>query len=178
MRTNASKVTLCGMIAALSVVIMFLTGIIPAATLALPAIAGCFVIAVVAETSVRYGLAVYAVVSVISVLIVPDREAVLFYIAFFGYYPALYGKLSFIKNSVLRWTLKLLAFNAAMVAETVLGIFLLSIPVAEMLPYGWISIPILAVLLNVVFVLYDYTMNGLIVQYVRRIHPAVIKLLR
>lgn len=35
--------------------------------------------------------------------------------------------------------------------------------------------PDLAVMLNVVFVLYDYSMNGLIVLYIRRLHPLVQK---
>ena len=48
MRSKTSKVALCGVIAALSVVVLFLTGVVPVATIALPAVAGCFLIAVVA----------------------------------------------------------------------------------------------------------------------------------
>ena len=107
MRSKTSKVALCGVIAALSVVVLFLTGVVPVATIALPAVAGCFLIAVVAETDVRSGVAVYAIVSVLAALLVPDREATLFYIVFFGYYPALYGTLSRIRNSVARWAAKL-----------------------------------------------------------------------
>ena len=76
MRRNTQKIALCGVVAALSVVVLFLTGIIPVATIALPAVAGCFLIAVVAEIGVRHGFAVYAAVSLLSALIVPDREAV------------------------------------------------------------------------------------------------------
>lgn len=178
MRSNTSRIALCGVIAALSVVVLFMTGIVPVATVALPAVAGCFLIAVVAETGVRYGIAVYAVVSVLSVFIVPDREAALLYIVFFGYYPALYGTLSRIRNRVLCWAAKLVVFNAAMIAEGLLAVFLLSVPMEEMLPLGWISIPILLLLLNVIFVLYDLSMNGLIVMYIRRIHPAISRFLR
>lgn len=178
MRSNTSRIALCGVIAALSVVVLFMTGIVPVATVALPAVAGCFLIAVVAETGVRYGIAVYAVVSALSVFIVPDREAALLYIVFFGYYPALYGTLSRIRNRVLCWAAKLVVFNAAMIAEGLLAVFLLSVPMEEMLPLGWISIPILLLLLNVIFVLYDFSMNGLIVMYIRRIHPAISRFLR
>jgi hypothetical protein len=44
--------------------------------------------------------------------------------------------------------------------------------------FGKWSIPILAVMLNVVFVLYDYSMNGLIVLYIRRLHPLVQKYIK
>lgn len=178
MKANTSRIALCGVIAALSVVVMFLTGVVPVATFALPAVAGCFLIAVVAETSVRHGIAVYAVVSVLSVLLVPDREAVLIYVLFFGYYPALYGVLSRIRNRALCWIAKLAVFNGAMLAESLLAVFLLGIPVEEMMPMGWISIPILFVLLNAVFILYDLSMNGLIVMYIRRLHPVVRKYMR
>lgn len=50
-------------------------------------------IAIVAETNVRYGFAVYCVVSVLADFADTDREAILFYILFFGYYPTLYGLL-------------------------------------------------------------------------------------
>lgn len=178
MRSKTSRIALCGVIAALSVVVLFLTGIIPVATIALPAVAGCFLIAVVAETNVRYGMAVYAVVSLLSIFIVPDREATLMYIVFFGYYPALYGLLSRIRNRALCWAAKLFVFNAAMIAEGAAAVLLLSIPLEEMMPYGWISIPVMLVLFNLVFVLYDRSMNGLIVMYIRRVHPAISKYLR
>ena len=178
MRRQTSRIALCGVVAALSVVVLFMTGIVPVATVALPAVAGCFLIAVVAETNVRWGVMVYAVVSVLSLFLVPDREAALLYVVFFGYYPALYGALGRVRNRVLCWVLKFLVFNAAIVLESLLAIFLLHIPMAEMLPFGWISIPILWILFNAVFVLYDLSMNGLIVMYIRRLHPAISKYLR
>jgi hypothetical protein len=178
MRSNTSKIALCGVVAALSVVVLFLTGIVPVATVALPALAGCFIIAVVAETDVKHGFVVYGVVSVLSVFLVPDREAALMYLVFFGYYPALYGILSRIRSRFWCWTAKLAVFNAAMVVETVAALWVLGIPVEEMLPYGWVTVPVFAILLNVIFVLYDLSMNGLIVLYIRRVHPAIGKYLK
>ena len=145
MRRQTSRIALCGVVAALSVVVLFMTGIVPVATVALPAVAGCFLIAVVAETSVRWGVMVYAVVSVLSLFLVPDREAALLYVVFFGYYPALYGALGRVRNRVLCRVLKFLVFNAAIVLESLLAIFLLHVPMAEMLPFGRI-IPSVAVL--------------------------------
>ena len=178
MQSKTSKVALCGVIAALSVVVLFLTGLVPIFVFSFPAIAGCLLIAVVAETSVRYGIAVYAVVSILSVFLVPDREAVLLYIIFFGYYPALYGVLSRIQNQVLCWIVKILLFNVAMLAELFLSVFVLSIPFSEAMPFGKIGVVVIFTLFNLFFVAFDLSMNGLIVMYIRRIHPAIRKYLR
>ena len=175
MRSKAAKVALCGVVSALSVVLMLMTGIVPIATIALPALAGCLTIAIVAETNVRYGFAVYCVVSVLAILLTPDREAILFYILFFGYYPTLYGLLMRIKRKPLRVLAKFGVFNLAM---ALLGAAPFVRFLSEMEVFGKWSIPILAVMLNVVFVLYDYSMNGLIVLYIRRLHPLVQKYIK
>ncbi len=62
---NSMKVAFCGIVAALSAVLMFLTGLVPVATLAIPAIAGCLLIPVVVESGLSWGFGVYAVCSVL-----------------------------------------------------------------------------------------------------------------
>ena len=108
---NSMKVAFCGIVAALSAVLMFLTGLVPVATLAIPAIAGCLLIPVVVESGLSWGFGVYAVCSVLSFLLAADREAALFYVLFFGYYPALYAVLGRVKNKVLRILAKLLCLQ-------------------------------------------------------------------
>ena len=73
---------------------------------------------------------------------------------------------------------KLLVFNAAALAETGLAVWLLGIPMEEMLPFGWAFVPVLLLLVNAVFILYDLSMNGLIVFYIRRLHPVIGKYLK
>lgn len=87
------KVAFCGVMAALSLVVMLLAGVVPVATIALPAVAGCLLIPVVVEAGLAWGFGVYGVCSVLAFLLVPDREAFLFYALFFGYYPVLYAPL-------------------------------------------------------------------------------------
>lgn len=178
MKTKSTRLAFCGVIAALSTAVLFLTGVVPAATIALPALAGCFVIGAVAEIDVAHGFAVYGAVSVLSALLVPDREAALIYLLFFGYYPALYAVLQRLQNKVLRYAVKLVIFNAAAVAETLLCVYLLGIPWSDQIPGGALVAVLLLVLANVVFVLYDFCMNGLILFYVRRIHPFVRKYMK
>lgn len=175
---NSMKLAFCGVMAALSTVLLFLTGVAPMATLALPAIAGCLLIPVVVEAGLSWAVGVYGVCSVLSFLLAPDREAFLFYLLFFGHYPALFAVLGRIKNRVLRYLAKLLVFNAAVALEVLLSIYVLGIPLETLSILGPIGPVVLLVLGNGVFVVYDLALEGLIVQYLHRLHPRLGKILK
>lgn len=175
---NSMKAALCGILAALSTVVMFFTGIIPVATLALPAIAGCLLIPVVAEVGISWGFGTFAVCAGLSFLLAPDREAALLYLLFFGYYPVLTGVLDRVKNKTLRYVLKLLIFNAAVVTETLLAVFVLGIPWETVEFLGKATPLVLLLLANLVFVLYDRALNGLIDLYFRKFSSQVRRFLK
>lgn len=175
---NSMKVAFCGVMAALSLVVMLLAGVVPVATIALPAVAGCLLIPVVVEAGLARGFGVYGVCSVLAFLLVPDREAFLFYALFFGYYPVLYAPLGRIQSRVLRYGAKLLVFNAAVVLEVLLSVYVLGIPFESLSILGPWGPAVLLVLANLVFLLYDFAMDGLIVQYLRRFHDRLGRLLR
>jgi hypothetical protein len=164
------------MAAALGTAIMVLTGIIPVGTYALPALAGILLIAVVAEAGVKWAVAVYAVQSVLSVMLAADQEAVLFFILFFGYYPILKAVLeSHLHQKWNRAAVKLAIFNVAAVLEFWISIKLLGVPVASFSAFGY-NIPGLFLLAgNVVFLIYDYAVSLLVIAYFNRFHPVLKK---
>lgn len=173
---SSLKIAFTGLLAALSVALMFLTGLVPVATLAIPALAGCLLIPVVVELNVRWGFACYGVCAVLSFLLAPDREAFLIYALFFGYYPVLYAVLGRMKSIPLRYVLKFIIFNVAVICEGLLSIYVLGIPFEALGILGNFTIPVLLLLGNVVFFLYDRALNGLVIEYVRRLHPRVRRL--
>lgn len=175
---NTIKIAFCGMTAALSAAVLFFTGIVPIATLALPAVAGCLLIPVVAELGVPWGFGVFAVCGVLSFLLTPDREAALFYVLFFGYYPVLVGVLGRIRNKAARYLVKFLVFNAAVILETVLSIFVLRIPWETISFLGKATPVVLLAMANLVFFLYDRALGGLIALYFHKFHARVQKALR
>ncbi len=175
---KSKKVALCGVLAALSAVLLFFTGIIPVATLALPAVAGCLLIPVVAEIGTAWGFGLYAVCAALAFFVSPDREAALFYLLFFGHYPVLIGVIGRIKNRAARYGVKLLVFNAAVIAETLLSIFVLGIPWETISFLGRATPVVLLVLANVVFLMYDRAMDGLILLYFKKFHDRVRRLLK
>ena len=87
MQKKSQQVALGGIATALCIVLMFATGMIPFSYYALPALAGLVLIAVREENGLSTALIVFAAVSLLSVFVVPIKEAALLFIAFFGYYP-------------------------------------------------------------------------------------------
>ena len=167
---NSMKVALCVVVAALTVVLMLFEGLVSVASVAIPAVAGCLLIPIVAEAGLGHAFGAYGAAAVLVLLLAPDREAALIYVLFFGYYPALFAVVSKIKSRILLWGAKLMIFNAAAIAEGLLAIYVLGIPFEDFpLLGGWGPVVLLA-LANLVFVLYDYVLAGLIGQYYRRFY--------
>lgn len=176
MRGNTAKTALCGVVSALSVALIVLEGLFQTASVAVPAVAGCLLIPIVANAGPGWAFGSYGATAVLCLLLAPDKEAALIYLLFFGYYPALFAALSKIRSSALRWAAKLLLFNAAAIAEGLLAVFVLGIPF-EGIPFlpGLLGPAALLLAANLVFVLYDWTLRGLIDQYYRRLHGKLSK---
>ena len=177
MMRKTMAVAFCGVIAALCMVLMLLAGVVQIATIALPALAGMFLMAIVLELCAKWAWLTYAVVSVLSLLFVSDKEAALMFVLFFGYYPVLKATLDRIPRKWLCWGAKLLIFHAAMIANYLLAVTVLMVPQEDFMMFG-VSIPLLLLLLgNVVFVLYDSALFGVVVLYCRRLQGKLHKFL-
>lgn len=157
---------------------MLLQGLVPVASIAAPAIAGCLLIPVVAEAGMPWGFGCYGATAALIMLLAPDREAALIYLLFFGYYPALFGVLARIRKRPLRVLSKLLVFNAACVAEALLALYMLGVPLETVSFLGPFTPFILLLLANLVFLVYDFALGGLISTYFQRLHPRLGKILR
>lgn len=172
------KTAFCGMVAALGVVLLLLQGLVPVASIAGPALAGCLLVPVVAEAGLPWAFGTYGVTAVLALLVAPDREAALIFLLFFGYYPALYAVLGRIRKKPLRYAAKLLVFNLAAVAEALLALFWLGVPLESLAIFGDFTPATLLLLANVVFVLYDFALEGLIAMYFQRLHRRVSQILK
>ena len=86
---KSTQVALGGMSSALCLLLMFMTGLIPFGTFALPAMAGIVLIVVVVEMGRSTAALVYGAVSLLSLFMCPDKEAAMMFIGFFGCYPVI-----------------------------------------------------------------------------------------
>ena len=134
------RVAFCGVLAGLGLALMFLTALLPMATFALPALAGLLMIMIVIEMGARWAWPTFAVVAILSVFFVPDKQAALLYVIFFGYYPILKALIERLKNKIVQWVLKYAVFNAAIVSAYFIAIYLLSIPADSLSLFG-VSLP-------------------------------------
>ena len=175
---QTSKTALGGIVSALSVTLMLLTGIIPFMTYALPLAAGALLILMVIEINKRWAFIVYAAVSLLGILVVPDKEAAVFYIAFFGYYPIIKSTLEKHLNIVVEWVVKMLIFNLSTVAGYFFTTYVLGVPFDETGEFGKYSLIILLALANAVFIAYDIMLTRFITLYLRKFRKSFHKIFK
>ncbi len=175
---NTSKTALGGIVAALSVVTMFLTAVIPTLTYALPAVAGVLLVVMVIDVGKKWAFGVYAAVSLLSLLVLPDKEAAVMYVFFFGHYPIFKAILEGRLHGVWLWVLKFLLFNVSVVAAYLVIIYVFRIPFDDMEDYGKWAVWALLGLGNVVFVIYDIAISRLVTLYMLKWRKSVRKLLK
>ena len=169
------RLALCGIVTALGTVLMLMAGIITVGTYTFPALAGMLGIAIVIEAGARWAWMVYAAVSLLSAFLVGDKEAVLLFVLFFGYYPILKSHLERIPRKALVWMFKFLLFNAAVFVTALAAIFVLQVPPESFLAGGGLLAAVFLLAANAVFWVYDFILSGFVVLYYQRFHLALEK---
>lgn len=177
MSNKSAKIALGGVFSALCLLLMFMSGVIPFSQYAMPALAGATLAAVCIENGRKAALAVYVSVSLLSLFVVPDREAAVMFAVFFGYYPVLKGILETLKSRLAEYFVKLLIFNLAIVGAYMVLIFVFGIPMPDDLPGEWgkYSAAVLLAAGNVTFIIYDFALSRYITLYVRRFRPRFLR---
>ena len=112
-RHQSLMIAFCGMAAGLSVVIMLLGGVIPAATYAVPMLCGLLLLPVLLEFGQKAAWTVYIAVSLLALMLGFDKEAAFFYI-FMGYYPIVKWRIDRVSAKPRRLLIKILLFSISM----------------------------------------------------------------
>ncbi|MBQ6840180.1 MAG: hypothetical protein IJO45_05765 [Oscillospiraceae bacterium] len=153
MTSKIKSVALGGMLAAAALVIMCMGGMIPLATYVCPMLCILVQYTVFRLCGKRIAWTWYAAVTLLSLLMGPDKEAVAVFLLL-GYYPML--KPVFEKWPV-AWLWKLLLFNSAVVLlyTFLLRLFGLENVTDEFVGFGLAGLIALLLLGNVTFLLLD-----------------------
>ncbi len=172
------KVALGGIIAALSILLMVIAGVTTTLVYAIPMVVGAILMVLVVEFGAGFAALVYVAVSVISILVLGNKEAAIMYIAFFGYYPIIKSFLEKYLKKILCWIVKYLIFNSAMVASyfIVSKIFMISFDDLEAL--GKFALPFLLLAGNILFVMYDIILTRLVSIYIYKWRKYVKRMFR
>ncbi len=177
MKKVSYKVSLGGIVAALCLVLMFLTAVFPPLNMTLPLFAGMLITVVAVEVSCSWAFVTYAVVAVLAFFVTPDKEAWLFFTLLFGYYPVAKAYFEKIKKKLLGWLCKLAAFNISVVIIFyVLMNILGTLDLFEEFGFynEWL-IPALLVGGNLIFLFYDYTLTLVTACYVKWFRPTFLR---
>lgn len=173
------NVAFCGIISAMSVMIMF-GALIPSLAYAVPAIAGILIWTIGEQISLKWAYLSYAAVTFLSFMLVPEIEANFFLLSLLGYYPTLCENLEKIKNKVIRYIVKLAIYNVSAVATYQVLCFILSADkmLEGMEEFGKYAPYILWGMGLVAFVLYDIFLVTAKELYVKIIKPKFSKLIK
>lgn len=174
MGKKSRRMALCGMMAALAVVVMLMGGVIPLATFCCPMLASLALLPILAEAGRKWTLMTYAAVAALSLMLCPDKEAALL-LAFLGYYPALKPVLDGVKHKPLRIAAKLAVFNLAAGAMLLTIAFVLNMQavMAEYAAMGAIGCIVFALLANVTMLMYDRLLLVMYILYIRKLRPGL-----
>lgn len=159
-KKTTRRLTVSALLAALGVVLLLLGSFVQVLDLSMAAIASLLVVFAVIEIGGKYPMLIYAVTSVLSLLLLPVKTAALIYFVFAGYYPILKAVLEGRLTKPLAWLLKVVILCAA-VALGLLGAGkLLLMDLSWIFANWWFLLCLLPV-----FVLYDIALTRLISAY-------------
>lgn len=171
-------VAFCGMAAALSVALMFAGSLFYVFAYAIPMLLGIVVFMINKTFGKGYAIYVFIAVSVLSMLFVPDKETVLMYALFFGYYPIIKPYIEKIKVKGLSLILKLLIFNLSVLIIETLCVKLFNIPFFDDGVFSKSMLIFFAVAMNLCFVMYEGFLKNFKIIYERKIEPRILKALK
>ena len=171
------KVALGGIISAVCLLAMFCSGFLPMLDYAIPTFAGFLMVVMIVEVDRNWAIATYIAVSLLCPLITPNYQAAALFIVFMGYYPILKFDLDRSKNVVLKWVIKLLVFNAAIVVFFLLFTFVfISEDMLEgMDTFGAYTLIIVWLAANFFFFLYEFALTQLIDLYVNSFRKKILR---
>lgn len=169
------RIALGGIIAALCLMCMFLTGVFPMFYLILPMVASALIFIMAMETSTYWGFITYLSVGMLSLFITPNKDAALVFLLFFGYYPLLRPNLKKLRYRFFSFLLRLLLFNGAVLAFFWVTVYLLGMDelLESMGDYGKYGGWILLGIANMMFFSYDYLMGNFPLVYQKKLKPRI-----
>lgn len=171
---NTLKVAICGISTALSVLLLFFGGVSFVFAYIMPMITGLVMIILKRTFGTSWAVTTFAATALLSFMLVADRECALMYILFFGYYPIIHPLLEKVKIKALRWASKLIIFNAMISIVQLLLVYIFCIPFLED-GEGKVFILIFAVLMNIMFVIYDLLIDKLTLLYKHKLEKRIKK---
>lgn len=153
-----------GILTALSVISLYLSGVISINTFFFLALTSCFVGVMYIEGKTKYSILTYLSVSFLSFLLPVDRVSLIYYVGFFGYYPILKGYIERIRKISIELILKGVLF----LLISFFGVYFLSVVMGITLSEKF-SLNIIVFALFLILYIYDYALSVFFQFYERNL---------
>ncbi len=170
---KTAVIAFSGIAAAISVIFLSLGSVIWVFSYIMPIATGLFMIVLTDLFDRKTGFLTYLCVSVLSLILLNDKESALMYIMFFGYYPILKEKFDRIKPKSLQIIAKLLLFNSSIIIAELICVYVFLIPFDDFL--GKWGIVILLAMANILFLVYEKLFSALVLLYQNKLKKRITK---
>lgn len=163
---KSREIALCGMMNALAVVLLSLGGLVPIATYCAPLLAMAVLLPVQEEYGNKLAITAWVSVSLLALMLTPDRETALVYV-FFGWYPVVRPRIAALPSRLVRLAVRLIIANAAILLLYGAVLRLMGLT-ADLLEETFLLNAALLAMGNVVFLLLDLALARLTVLWHRK----------
>lgn len=174
---SAKHIAICSVTTALSVALMFLGGVSYIFAYLVPIMTGLFMIMLKKTFNKSCAVCTYFATSLLCIMLVTDKDCMLMYVMFFGFYPIIHERLDSIKPKPLSVIVKYLIFNVLMVSEQLILLYVFHVPIFEKEAGKYIFIAFM-LLLNLLFFCYQIMLKKLEYLYNTRLEKKVKKYFR
>lgn len=161
----AGNVALAALLTAVSLIVLYGACLAPSGKLGVTAAAGLLPTAGVISGGLKVGLLCYGGTAVLALLLLPDKGIALLFGLFFGLYPLLKAVIERLRRLAVELILKLAVFNVAFALFWMAfrSVFFSVLALPE------VSLWLICLAGNIVFLAYDFGMSKLIAFYIARI---------
>ena len=171
-RKQSLRIAVCGMLVALSVVLMLTGGVFPLMTYVSPLLSSVLLLPLLLDFGKKSAWTAFLAAALIVLLLGADKEAAFFYL-FLGYYPLLKPEIDRIKNRAVRFAVKLSLFSVALCAMYAILMFLLHLEAVtqDFAEMGTLLTAFFLVMLDICLLLYDRMLVALAFLYLKKVRP-------
>ncbi len=169
---NTKKLTVSALLAAMGVALLLIGALLETLDLTMAALTSFLCIFAVIELGGAYPWLIFAVTSVLAIILMPQSMGGWFYLLFFGYYPILKEKFEKL-NKYIAWIIKIALLNVALILSVVLVSFIFyggnpldtfNFIFSDAEGGVYVAVAVYA-LVNLVFIIYDIALTRIISFY-------------
>lgn len=165
---NTKKIALAGILTALGSIALILENIAPTGKLGFYVFSGFLLSVVIMECGLSYGWISYVAVSLVALIAVPEKTAVIPYVLFFGIYSIIKSCIERLNKILIELVLKFAFFNISLFFMWNIAILFIPNNIFDNIP-----LVVVIILLQLVFFVFDWIFSLWTKFYLERLSPKI-----